>query len=248
MSTLNEVITDPRIESRQNAELKAVIQVKEGDGVTWKEVADISTVSKNGAGFCLSRPCIVGRLITMVLPLPRELRAYDHDTDLYPVMAIIQYCNEGMVGADRVYHVGAGFVGKTIPESFKGDPTQNYRITGMNKEGLWEITESGRQFQNRKKPRFWVSLPISLSVINKEDKSIKREETFTKNVGAGGVSIASSLNPNVGDKVKVACKHLDFYAIGVVRNITPGDCPTVHLEFLEDEFPIEKVMLMQEAA
>jgi hypothetical protein len=248
MSTLNEVIEDPRAECRVPAELKAVIQVKEGDGVSWKEVADISTVSRNGAGFSLSKPCVVGRLITIVLPLPRELRAYDHDKDLYPVMAIIQYCNEGMMGDEKVFHVGAGFVGKTIPDSFKIDPTQNYRITGMNKEGLWEITESGRQFQNRKKPRYWVSLPISLSLINKEDKSIRREETFTKNVGAGGLSIATALNPNVGDKIKVACKPLDFYAIGVVRNLTPGDSPTVHLEFMEDEFPIEKVISMQAAA
>lgn len=248
MSVLNEVIADPRVENRVTADLKAMVQVREKDGETWKEIVDLSTVSRNGAGLTLSRPCVVGRLITLVLPLPREFRAYDHDKDLYPVMAIVQYCNEGMVGPDKVFHVGAGFVGKVIPESFKADPTQNYRITGMNKEGFWEVTESGREFQNRKKPRYWISLPVSIALIQREEKSIKREETFTRNVGAGGVSIASSLNANVGDKVKFACKSLDFYTIGVVRNTAPGDSPTVHIEFLEDEFPIEKLIRMQAAA
>ena len=89
---------------------------------------------------------------------------------------------------------------------------------------------------------------MSVSLIQKEDKSITREETFTKNVSAGGVSITSSLNASVGDKMKFACKGLNFYAMGIVRNIIPGDTATVHLEFLEDQFPIEKVMRMQTAA
>ncbi len=248
MSSLNAVVIDPRTESRVNAELKAVIQVKEGDGKSWKEVADVSTVSRNGAGFSLSRGCSVGRLITIVMPMPRELRAYDEDKELYPVMGIVQYCNEGMVGNKKVFHVGAGFVGKNIPKSFTEDPMQNYRITGMSKEGLWEITESGTKFQNRKNPRYWISLPVTISLIQKENKSITREDTVTRNVGAGGVSIASSLNASVGDKVKFACKGLDFYAIGVVRNTKSGETPTVHLEFLDDEFPIEKVIRMQAAA
>ena len=248
MSSLNEVKLDHRIESRIPADLQAVIQVKEQNGETWKEFADLSTVSRNGAGFSLSRPCAVGRLITIVLPLPRELRAYDEDKDLYPVMAIVQYCNEGLVDGKKVFHVGAGFVGKNIPESFKADPTQNYRITGMNSDGLWNITESGRQFQNRKNPRYWVSIPVTVSLIQREDKSITREETFTKNVSASGVSIASSMNARAGDKVKFACKGLNFYAMGVVRNIMSGDSPTIHVQFVDNEFPIEKVIRMQTAA
>ena len=118
----------------------------------------------------------------------------------------------------------------------------------MNRDGLWDITESRRQFQNRKDPRYWISLPVAIALIQKEDKSITREETYTKNVSAGGVSIASSLNASVGDKVKFACKGLNFYAMGVVRNIIPGDSPTVHLKFLDNEFPIEKVIRMQNAA
>lgn len=248
MPSLDEVIIDPRIESRIFSDLAAIIQVTEKNGHTWKELADISTVSRNGAGFTLSRPCVVGRLINIVLPLPPELRAYDVNEELYPVTAIVQYCNEGMDGGEKIFHVGAGFVGKNMPESFEADPTQSYRITGMNRDGLWEITESRRQFQNRKDPRFWISMPVTVALIQKEDKSIIREETYTKNVSAGGVSIASSLNASVGDKVKFACKGLNFYAMGVVRNIIPGDSPTVHLKFLDNEFPIDKVIRMQTAA
>ncbi len=248
MSTLNAVAADHRRELRVPTELRAIIQVREGDGEVWKEMVDVSTVSRNGIGFSISRSCVVGRLISIVMPMPRDLRAYDVEDELYPVMGIVQYCNQGMVGSTKVFHVGAGFIGKNIPESFRANPIQNYRITGMNKEGLWEVIEAGLRFQNRKNPRYWISIPVTIALIQKDDKSLVREETFTRNLGARGVSVASSLEANVGDKVKFACKGLDFFAIGVVRNVTAGEDPTIHLEFLEDEFPIKKVIPTQAVA
>jgi len=250
MSTLKAVPeADHRQEPRVTAEIKAVVQVRESKTDVWKEVTTVSTLSRNGAGFSLGQPVSVGRLLTIVLPMPAELRAYDEGKDMYPVMGIVQYCNEGMIGTNKVHHVGVGFIGKQIPESFKSDPTQNYRITGMSKDGLWQITESGSKFQNRKQPRYWISLGVTLTLIQKEDKSITREETFTKNVGAGGVSVASSLNAAVGDTVKFGCKALNFYAIAVVRNrhTVTGETPTLHLEFKEDVLPVEKVIQMQAA-
>lgn len=251
MSTLSIVPeADHRQEPRLSTELRAVVQIKNGGDEVYKEITSVSTVSRNGAGFTLSRGVPVGRLLTIVLPLPKKFRAYDEDSDLYPVMGIVQYCNEGMIGTSKVFHVGVGFTGKTIPSSFREDPTQNFRITGMNKDGLWEITESVSQFQNRKKPRHWISLPVTISLIQKEEKSITREETFTKNIGAGGVSVTSSLNASAGDKVKFACKPLDFYAIAIVRNIKSEKegISTLHLEFIDDEFPVEKVISMKSAA
>jgi hypothetical protein len=245
MSRLTAVAeVDHRQESRMDTALRAVIQIKNSEDEVYKEITSISTVSRNGAGFTLSQPCPVGRLLTIVLPMPRELRAYDEDTNLYPVMGIVQYCNEGMVGTTKVYHIGVGFIGKQIPDSFREDPTQNYRITGMNKAGLWEITESVSQFQNRKKPRHWISLPVTITLIHKEEGSTIREDTYTKNVGAGGVSVTSSLSAAVGDKVKFACETIDFYAIAVVRNVKSDDqgVSTLHLHFVDDEFPVDKVI------
>jgi len=175
---------------RSPAELKTIVQVKESENETWKEVTRVTTVSRNGAGFSLPRPVKVGRLVTLVMPLDPDLRAYDEDKELYPVMGLVQYCNQGMVDGENVYHVGVGFVGKNIPDSFKADPTQNYRIVGMKKDGLWEISEADSQFTHRKPPRYWISLPDTISLLQKAEQPIAREETYTKNIGAGGVSVA----------------------------------------------------------
>jgi len=233
-----------RVVERVPTELKTIVQVKESDAESWKEVTRVATISRSGAGFTLPRPCTVGRLVTLVMPLDPDLRAYDHDKELYPVMGLVQYCNEGLVDGQRVYHVGVGFIGKQIPDSFKADPSQSYRISGMTQDGLWEVAEAESQFKNRKKPRYWVTIPVTISLLQKAGQAIDKEETFTKNVGSGGVSVSCTLVAGVGDKVKFACRELDFYAVALVRNrkAAKGEIPTLHLEFLDSELPIEKVI------
>ncbi len=236
-----------RTVQRVPTELKTIVQVKENDAETWKEVTKVTTVSRNGAGFSLMRPCKVGRLVTLVMPLDPQLRAYDETAELYPVMGIVQYCNKGKIEGEAVYHVGVGFVGKQIPASFKADPTQNYRISGMAKSGLWTITEAESAFKARKHPRYWIALDVMITQLRKDKKEVNKEETFTQNLSASGVSVVCSLDSEVGDKVKFACKGLDFYAMAMVRNRKEkeGQPPTLHLEFIETTFPIERLLLAQ---
>lgn len=230
-------------------ELKTIVQVKESDSETWKEVTKVNTISRNGAGFSLPRSVGVGRLITLVMPLDPELRAYDEDKELYPVLGLVQYCNKGMIDGNTVFHVGVGFVGKHVPESFKANPNQSYRISGMKKDGLWEITEAESQFKNRKQPRYWISLPVTISLLQRAEQPIAREETYTQNIAAGGVSVPCSLTAGVGDKVKFACKEIDFYAVAVVRNrkVPANESPTLHLQFVDAELPVDKVIASRTA-
>lgn len=238
-------IADGRTAERVLTELQTIVQIKEADGETWKEVVKVSTVSRNGAGFGLSRPCIVGRLITLVLPLDPDLRAYDQDREVYPVMGIVQHCNKSTVDGVTIYHTGVGFIGKQVPESFKADPAQNFRITGMTTDGLWKVSEAESQFKKRRQPRYWIGLGVTISLMQKAENSGAKEETHTVNVAAGGVSVVCTLEAAVGEKVKFACKSLDFYAIGVVRNRKErkGELPTLHLEFVDNaQFPIDRVI------
>lgn len=246
MTVNNNLQTEPehRKADRTPTELKTIVQVKESSEETWKEVTKVLTVSRNGAGFCLKRPCVVGRLVTLVMPLDPQLRAYDKKEEVYPVMGIVQYCNASTVNGETNYHVGVGFVGKKVPESFKADPTQSYRISGMKKDGLWTVNEAESQFKNRKHARYWISLPVTVSLLQKAVNSGAKEETYTKNISIGGVSVVCSLDAEIGEKVKFACKDLNFYAIAIVRNrkLYKDEIPTLHLEFVDAELPIDAVV------
>jgi len=238
---------ETRQSERVLSELRTIVQVKEPSEETWKEITKVKTVSKTGAGFALKRPVAVGRLVTLVMPLDPELRAYDHKAELYPVMGIVQYCNRGLEAGEGIYHVGVGFIGKQIPESFKLDPAQSYRISGMSPDGLWTVTEASSQFKARKDARYWISIDISVTLLQKDKNTVNKEQAVTQNISSSGVSFESNLEVEIGEKVKFACKPLDFYAFAYVRNCKPNKDkhrpPTVHLEFIDAKFPIEKVTL-----
>ena len=236
-------ISENRQAARVPVELKTVVQVKESDEETWKEVITVTTISRSGASFMLSRPCAVAKLVALVLPMPPELRAYDHHAEVYPVMGLVQYCNESTVDDVTKYHVGVAFIGKQVPDSYKADPRQSYMISGMDAEGLWRITEAESTFKTRGHSRFWLAIDVSLTLIGKEKGNTVKEDAVTQNVSARGASVKCSLQAVAGDKVKFACKALDFYAIALVRNRKqPADAPaTLHLEFIDDQFPIDKI-------
>ena len=242
-----EAVTDARTTPRTPIAIKGLILVKESPTESWKEQTTITSVSKNGAGFTLSRPCTVGRLVSLVSPMPVEFRSYDHAKELYPTMGVVQHCYAALEGEDTVYHVGIGFIGKQMPESYKQNPCENYRISGMDKNGMWMVTPATTEFQRRKEQRYWLNIPVTLSFTRKEDRATFRDETFTLNIAAGGASVATNIQAAVGDKIKFAYKDANFYAIAEVkgRRSKNGQPACLHLQFLETKFPVGKVVNAQ---
>jgi hypothetical protein len=236
---------DSRQAPRTVTDLKTIVQFHIGQDETWKEVTRVSTVSKSGASFTLSHHCDVGRLVTLVMPLAPEFRAYDFTEDLYPVIGLVQYCYPSAgSGDDRSYSVGVAFVGKTFPDGHKENPTQNYHISGTTSTGMWQIKPSGATFKVRSAPRFWVPLEVTVSQI-KRDRSATdyKEQTVTSNVSTSGASVPCSLDLEIGDRIKFASKEHDFYTIGIVRNrqVKGGKKPVLHIEFVDNRFPVEKI-------
>lgn len=186
--------------------------------------------------------CTPGHLVSMVLPMPDDLRVYSEGEKLYPIVGLVQHCTPVTIDGQARYQVGVGFIGREAPESYQEDPTQSYRISGMGPDGLWQVTE-GKQFKPRKNPRFWMSLKVSLSLIQKDIRSISKEEAMTQNISASGVAVISELDAKSGDRVKFACKDVGFYSMAIVkdRRVTDGEPSTLHLEFLDENFPMDKI-------
>lgn len=242
-------MSENRKEERVETGLRTLVQVKESNEETWKEIITVTTVSRSGASFMLSRPCTVGQLAALVLPMPTELRAYDEFDDVYPVMGLVQYCNKSTIDGADVYNVGVAFIGKRLPESYRTDPRQSYRIIGMSKDGLWKIKEAETKFSNRSRPRYWLKLDVTITLIGKERQSTYKEHSVTQNIGERGASVFCSLEAKVGEKVKFGCKALDFHTIAFVRNRkeVANATPTLHLEFVDEQIPMEKIFFYQMA-
>lgn len=184
-------------------------------------------------------------MLSLILPLPRDLRFYDDEKELYCVWGLVQHCNSVETGEVSGFHVGVAFIGKNVPAGYKENPAQLYKICGMSEDGLWKVAETGRAFVHRKNPRFWTLLEVSLELLDTEDEDLSREKTIPEIISVCGAAIYTNLNLKVDDYVKFTSKEHNFSALAVIRYIqNDGDNrPKVHLEFLNAKFPIEKIIL-----
>src|SRR5438552_14963322 len=93
----------------------------------WTEQSRLVDVSHFGAGFTLTRPVEVGRLIQLTIPLPQQLRCFDHAEPTYSVWGLVRHAAAIPRAQDSVwFRVGVGFVGKQPPLSYEEDPSLRY--------------------------------------------------------------------------------------------------------------------------
>lgn len=245
-ATLQSSSTD-----RRALRVNAVVQFKEGEQESWKEVVEISTISKNGAALNLSNECPVGRLLSLVIQMPEELRAYDHSAPVYATMGIVQNCVGTVVDDVPIYHVGVAFIGKNVPEGFKADPRRCFRIKGLREDGLWGVVESTSKFHARDHARFWQRFEVVITLRDEATRTSRKENVFTRDVSYGGMSVYGPLDVNIGDRVKIASKEHDFYAMAIVRNRTEHKDEfqsLIHLQFDGTEFPVNKLPTLEESS
>lgn len=251
--------TEKRRASRLSCPEYVIIKAKINEEDFWKEKANLKSVSRLGAGFDILKPCKIGQLISLLIPMPVHLRLYDHDKQLYRIWGLVQHCHA--VNSDEFtgYNVGVAFIGKDAPPSFYGRPDQSYRITGLNDDGVWNITEAEREFINRRHPRLWISMPAQLKFENLviEENLEETEEAEntgdnffviecqTENISRSGAAVYCETTANVGDHVKFVYPEFDFESEAIIRNRrgNGNTTPKIHLEFLEKEFPVEKIEL-----
>ncbi len=237
---------EERSEPRVTYQVRTVVQVREDDGEVWKEVVEIATVSKKGAGLMLSRPCQVGRIISLVMDMPKEMRAYDHFAPAYPVLGLVQNCTGTVVDGDFRYHVGVAFFGKKWPDSHRTNPKQTYRISGTSPDGLWSIVEAPSDFLHRRHSRFWHDLEVSIALRDEEQRSVDRLKLRTRDVSQGGIAVWGPLRARVGDRAKIICAEPSFFSMATVRNRTDHrtdeDRSIIHFEFDNAEFPVELIV------
>lgn len=229
---------------RRSLRVAAVVQFKNSEEDNWKEITEITTISKNGAALVLSNECPVGRLLSLVIQMPEELRVYDKEAPVYPTMGVVQNCVKSILNDKTVYHVGVAFIGKSVPAAYKSDPSQCYRITGLGGDGLWRVVEAAKQFQSRKHSRFWRQFEVNVSIRDEQTKTSRKTTVMTRDVSYGGMCVWGPLDANVGDRVKIASKEHDFYAMATVRNRTENENDSlsmVHFEFDGAEFPVDKM-------
>jgi hypothetical protein len=221
------------------------IKCRETKDVQWTEITRLIDVTPFGAGFTLKRPVEKGRLLHMTIPMPRQLRVFDHVEDQYRVWALVRYIRRSP-SRDKTaqFEVGVAFIGKRAPRSYEEDPSTRYEIGALSAESLrglqeWQEAELSSSDKRRLTRH---NIPVDMLIETLDDKGDveKSEHTVTENISLRGAAIYTTLELPVGRFIRLSSEQYKVTVYAAVRasSMGPSGVPRIHVEFVDREWPL----------
>lgn len=237
-----------RIRERLELKLPVRVQCRETPDFEWFEITRLINVTPFGAGFTLKRPIEKGRLVHMTIPMPRQLRVFDHVEDQYRVWALVRYMRSLPVpsGKGSVFEIGVAFVGKRAPKSYEADPTKRYEIAASVTE-MRSLTEDPDTIvgplsnsDKRAFTRHNIAVDMLLETLDEKGEVDLSEETVTENISRQGATVFTSLIIPTGRFIRLSSKQFQLTVYGAVRGQSTGadGVPRIHVEFIDREWPL----------
>ncbi len=211
----------------------------------WTEITRLIDVTPFGAGFTLKRPVEKGRLVHMTIPMPRQLRVFDHVEDQYRVWALVRYIKRAATSDKTpLFEVGVAFTGKRAPRSYEEDPARRYEIGALSAESLsslqeWQEEELASS-DKRRLTRHNIPVDMLIETLDEKGGVEQSEHTVTENISARGAAIYTTLTIPVGRFIRLSSEQYKVTAYAAVRGTSmgPAGVPRIHVEFVDREWPL----------
>ena len=230
-----------RIRERLPLKLPVRVRGRETQTFEWTEVTRLSNVTPFGAGFTLNHPTEKGRLLHMTIPMPRQLRVFDHIEDQYRIWAVVRYIKTSIVDKKTVFEVGVAFIGKRPPASYEKEPWKRYDVTNTTFQAAKSAEELLIPFADqRTSTRHNIAVDMRLEIVNENGEVIEREQTVTENISSNGATLFTTLEIPLGRFVRVTSEQYKITAHAAIRARTTGadGVPRIHVEFIDKEWPL----------
>ena len=236
-----------RVRERLELRLPVRVHCRETPDFEWVEVTRLTNVTPFGAGFTLRRPTERGRLLHMTIPMPRQLRVFDHVEDQYRVWAIVRYMRS-LESKDNkpLFEVGAAFIGKHPPRSYEEDPSRRYEVAGSFAEALAvakdaeEIAAPMPTSDKRLHTRHNIPIDMFLEVLDEKGEAAQSESTVTENISLRGATIFTTFTIPTGRFVRLTSQQYSLTVHAAVRARSTGadGIGRIHVEFIDREWPL----------
>ena len=214
----------------------------------WTEMSRLVDVTPFGAKLRLKRPTEIGRLLRLTLPMPRQLRCFDHIEDQYRVWSLVRNIKLLDPRAEKgaLVEIGVAFVGKRPPRSFEVDPSRRYEIADSNTDaGLWAVKEESRESlseapEKPRETRHNIPIEVLIEVFAQDGSFAESEKTVTENISQHGAAVFTTLNLSPGRFVRVSSEQYGTSVLGVIRTRSMSDngITRLHMEFVGSEWPL----------
>ena len=230
-----------RIRERLALQLPVRVRVRETPDFEWTEVTRLTNVTPFGAGFTLKRPTERGRLLHMTIPMPRQLRVFDHVEDQYRIWAIVRYLKGKNTQNVPVFDVGVAFIGKRAPASFESQPWKRYEISNNIFDALATVEElRAVGVDQRAHTRHSIAVDMRVEVLDLDGKVSETEQTVTEDISPHGATLFTTLAIPVGRFIRLTSEQYGVTAHAAVRSRSTGadNIPRIHIEFIDRQWPL----------
>jgi hypothetical protein len=236
-----------RIRERLELKLPVRVHCRETPDFEWVEVTRLIDVTPFGAGFSLKHPIEKGRLLHMTIPMPRQLRVFDHVEDQYKIWALVRYVRPLPPEPNKppVSEVGVAFVGKRPPKSYEEDPAKRYEIASSATETA--LGEDADQMvgalpssSQRMYTRHSIAADVLLEILDENGTVAQSENTVTENISPRGATLFTSLPIAEGRFVRLNSRQYNVTVFAAVRSSSTGSdgIRRIHVEFIDREWPL----------
>jgi hypothetical protein len=241
-----------RLRERIKLALPVRIHCRESADYEWVEMSRLVDVTPFGARFALVRPTERGRLLHLTLPMPRQLRCFDHIEDQYRVWALVRnvrmqtQAGAGELGLPTSFEVGVAFTGKHPPASYVRDPSTLYDVDPLSQgQNLWQLreVEKGQSVARSAETRLQMAVNFRIEVFDVDGRVVASEDTVTENISRRGAAVWTTLKVARGRFVRVSSAESGLSVMAVVRGSRtgPDGIPRLHMEFVDKQWPLEGI-------
>ena len=238
-----------RIRERLGLKVPIRVRCRETLDFEWTEITRLIDVTPFGAGFTLKRPVEKGRLLHMTIPMPRQLRVFDHVEEQYKIWGLVRYLKPRASedGKLPVFEVGVAFVGKRPPKSYEEDPARRYDIATSVTDAitLQDVQQSlqpypagGRDL--REHTRHSIAVDMVLDIFDENGEIASSESTVSENISRRGATLFTGSEIPIGRFVRLTSGQSNIVVFAVVRsrNTGPGGVQRINVEFIDREWPL----------
>jgi hypothetical protein len=232
-----------RIRERLALHLPVRVQGRDTPDFAWTEITRLNNVTPFGAGFTLKRPTEKGRLLYLTIPMPRQLRVFDHVEEQYRIWAIVRYLKLRTSNKVTAFDVGVAFIGKRAPKSYEKEPSKRYDVCTTVFEALTppdDIVTPLPIEDNRVHTRHIIAVDMKIEVLDESNEVVATEQTVTEDISSRGATLFTTLQIAPGRFVRLTSEQHRVTVYAAIRSRTTGadGVPRIHVEFVGKEWPL----------
>src|SRR4030095_3420504 len=202
-----------RIRERLDLKLPVRVRCRETTDFEWEEITRLMNVTPFGAGFRLKRPVEVGRLLHMTIPMPRQLRVFDHVEDQYRIWALVRNVRPVVSSIENTssFDIGVAFVGKRPPKSYLHEPAKRYEVAQSVLDTISEDAEGmvkplAAEQERATRPK--IPREMLLDTLDEKGPCRASESTVTENISERGATLFTSFDLVPGRFIRITGQQL----------------------------------------